>query len=121
MNDYRLNDVSIASRGTLEVALARAESAQRPGARVGKQFEALLSSLLVKEVRSTLENGFFGESTGADTFNGWIDDHVGRMIAERGDLGLARVVDGEIARRVGAEAPGDGAEAAQAGVEGGQS
>jgi Rod binding domain-containing protein len=118
MNDSRLNDVSVASRGSLEVALARAESAQRPGARVGKQFEALLSSLLVKEVRSTLENGFFGESTGADTFNGWIDDHVGRMIAERGDLGLARVVDGEIARREGAEVAPDGAAAVRTEVEG---
>lgn len=109
MSDMRVNDVSIASRGALEVALARAESAQRPQARVGKQFEALLSSLLVKEIRSTLESGFFGESTGADTFNGWIDDHVGRMIAERGDLGLARVVDGEVARRERAE---DGRDAA---------
>lgn len=99
MSEQRLNDVSIASRGTLEVALARAEQSARPNARVGKQFEALLSSLLVKEMRSTLEGGFFGEGNGSDTFNGWMDEHVGRMMAERGDLGVARVVDGEVDRR----------------------
>jgi Rod binding domain-containing protein len=105
VNDQRTNDVSIASRGTLEAALARAEQATRStstangAGRVGRQFEELLSSLLVKEMRSTLENGFFGSGQGADTFNGWIDEHVGRMLAARGDLGLARVVDGEIARR----------------------
>lgn len=99
MSDQRTNDVSIASRGTLEVALARAQHSQRSDARVGKQFEALLSSLLVKEMRSTLEGGFFGDGQGADTFNGWMDEHVGRMMADRGSLGLARVVDGEVARR----------------------
>ncbi|TAJ24704.1 MAG: hypothetical protein EPO68_01110, partial [Planctomycetota bacterium] len=77
MSDQRTNDVSIASRGTLEVALARAEHATNGGPRVGKQFEELLSSLLVKEMRSTLEGGFFGSGQGADTFNGWIDEHVG--------------------------------------------
>ncbi len=64
--------------------------AQPPeGARAAAQeFEALFASLLVKELRRGLPQGFFGEGAGADVYSGWLDEHLGAALAEGRGLGL---------------------------------
>lgn len=56
------------------------------------QMEALFATMLVKELRRALPNGFFGDGTGADTFNGWLDEHFGGALAESGALDLAGMI-----------------------------
>ena len=56
------------------------------------EFEALLGTMLVKELRQSLPEGFFGQASGADTFNGWFDEVIGRQIASSGALDLAGMV-----------------------------
>jgi Rod binding domain-containing protein len=58
----------------------------------GKKLEALFATMLVKEMRRSLPNGFFGDSSGSDTFNGWFDEHIGGALAESGALDLAGMV-----------------------------
>lgn len=57
--------------------------------RVANRFEGLFLSMLVKEMRKTLPTGFFGEGPGAETFNGWFDDHMGELLGSSGALDLA--------------------------------
>ena len=60
---------------------------------VAEKFEALLSTMLVKEMRKALPNGVFGQGAGADVFEGWFDEHIGNALAKGGDgLDLAGVI-----------------------------
>ena len=59
----------------------------------GKHFEAMFASMLAKELRSGLDEGFFGSGPGSDTFSAWMDEHVGRVMAEGGSLGIAEMVN----------------------------
>ena len=57
------------------------------------KFEALLATTLMKEMRKALpEGGFFGKTSGSDVFNGWMDEHLGRALAESGALDLAGLI-----------------------------
>ena len=53
-----------------------------------REFERLFATLLVKEMRSTLPEGFFGGGAGSDVFDGWFDEHLGASLAEGHGLGL---------------------------------
>lgn len=57
-----------------------------------KKLEALFATILVKEMRRALPNGFFGTGSGADTFNGWFDEHLGEALARSGALNLAGMI-----------------------------
>lgn len=57
-----------------------------------KAFESLFASMLVKEMRSSIEGGFFGKGPGADTYGQWFDKEMGNAIAADGGLGLAGVL-----------------------------
>lgn len=73
-----------------QARLARAGSAARSGDVSGaaRQFERLFATLLVKEMRSTLPEGFFGKGAGSDVFDGWLDEHLGASLADGRGLGL---------------------------------
>jgi len=53
-----------------------------------RQFEAMLASMLVKEMRSSLSEGFFGKGAGGDVYGGWLDEHIGATLARRDALHL---------------------------------
>ena len=57
-----------------------------------KKFEALLATLLVKEMRKTLPKGFFGDGPGSDSFNGWLDKSIGDNLASSWDVNIAGMV-----------------------------
>lgn len=73
--------------------LARLSSAQRElrkgdVSEAAREFERLFATLLVKEMRSTLPEGFFGKGAGSDVFDGWLDEHLGKSLADGRGLGL---------------------------------
>jgi Rod binding domain-containing protein len=56
------------------------------------EFEGLFLSLLLKEMRGTLQNGgFFGEE-GSDTFGGMFDLFLGQHLAKSTPLGIADMI-----------------------------
>ena len=58
---------------------------------VAQSFESVFASMLVKEVRSTLSEGFFG-SEQSDVFGGMFDLHMGRALTEGRGLGIREMV-----------------------------
>jgi Rod binding domain-containing protein len=56
------------------------------------KFQALLGAMLVKEMRSSLSDGFFGTGAGGDVYGGWLDEHVGETLARRDALHLEGVL-----------------------------
>ena len=73
-------------QGGLDAARGAAERGDAERAAEG--FEALLATMLVREMNKTLGEGFFGSGPGSDTFNGWFEEHLGRSLAEGDGLGL---------------------------------
>lgn len=80
---------------------ARADELRRSGAETdaAQRFEELLATLLVKELRRALPDGLFGQGPGADVYEGWFDEHLGRDLARGGGLGLAEIVRESLVRK----------------------
>jgi len=57
------------------------------------EMEALFATQLVKEMRRSLGDGFFGGGAGADTMEGWLDEHLGAALGASGALGLAEAIE----------------------------
>jgi Rod binding domain-containing protein len=101
-----------------ELAQLRAQTEPMPRlgtehAAAAEQFESLIATMLVKEMRQSLSDGFFGTGPGADTFAGWLDKSIGDSLAQTWQLDLAGMVktnlDAKQARldAGGATAPGE--------------
>lgn len=60
---------------------------------VAAEFEGLLTSLMLKEMRQTVggDGLFSGESS--DVYGGLFDLYLGQHIAQNGGLGIARMVE----------------------------
>ena len=58
-------------------------------AEAAAQMERLFATLLVKEMRRALPNGFFGKGAGTDIFEGWLDEHLGNSLSQSGALDMA--------------------------------
>lgn len=71
----------------------------------GRKFEQLFAGLMTKELRQGLE-GFFGGGPGADTFAAWMDEHLGRQIADQELLGIAKILREQNARDAAVAADG---------------
>lgn len=63
------------------------------------KFQALLATMLVKEMRSSLKDGFFGEGAQGDVYGGWLDQHVGQSLADRDALHLEGVLRESLERK----------------------
>lgn len=57
-----------------------------------EKFEALLATMLVKEIRKGMGQGIFGEGPGSDIYSGWFDQHVGETLAKDGGLDLEGII-----------------------------
>ena len=86
------------SRTELERQLTSAEPHE-----AAEKMEALFATLLVRELRRALPDGFFGKSAGADTFEGWFDQHLGQALADSDALGLAGQIKVSLEMKLGAE------------------
>ena len=59
---------------------------------VGEDFESVFISMMLKEMRNSLEGGgFFGEES-SDTFGGMFDMFIGKHVASTTPLGIADIV-----------------------------
>jgi len=98
MDALNLNTGSVSGQQSLDRAkqlamrVASGEADQAEQSTVGDEFEALLGTMLVKELRKSLPNGFFGGGTGSDIMEGWLDEHVGRSISDGWQLDIAGMV-----------------------------
>ncbi|MFT4540795.1 MAG: Rod binding domain-containing protein [Planctomycetota bacterium] len=85
------------SSAALQAAQVQVEAAsndkaladQRDPGKAADRMERLFATMLVKELRRALPNGLFGKTPGADTFEGWFDQHIGDSLADSGALDLA--------------------------------
>ena len=62
--------------------------------KMGKEFESVFVSMLLKEMRNTLdqgEGGLFG-SEQSDTFGGMFDQFMGEHLADSSPLGIADAI-----------------------------
>jgi Rod binding domain-containing protein len=84
----RVADIASSSRAEEAAELARKSEAGRVE-EAARKFETLFATVLVKEMRKGLSDGFFGKGPGADVFSGWLDEHVGGALAASGDLDIA--------------------------------
>ena len=57
--------------------------------KAAKEFEKLMSTMLVKEMRSSLKDGFFPSGPGNDTYNAWFDEKIAESLSRTNALGLA--------------------------------
>ncbi|NND98998.1 MAG: hypothetical protein HKN47_16910 [Pirellulaceae bacterium] len=56
---------------------------------VGNEFESVFLSMMLKEMRKSLDNGgFFGEES-SDTYGGMFDLFIGKHLAESKPLGIS--------------------------------
>lgn len=63
------------------------------------RFQALLATMLVKEMRSSLDTGFFGKGPDGDVYGGWLDQHVGQSLADRDALHIEGVLRESLERK----------------------
>lgn len=54
---------------------------------LGTEFESVFLSMLLKEMRNSLEDGLFG-SEGSDSFGGMFDMFIGQHLAKTGSIGV---------------------------------
>lgn len=70
---------------------------------VAESLEAVFASMLVKEMRNTLPNGFFGEEK-SDVMGGMFDLHMGNALAQRQGFGIKQLVLEQLQREADATA-----------------
>jgi len=77
-----------------ESLVSEAQRLQRTGdhEKAGREMESVFGVMLVRELRRALPDGLFGKGPGADVFEGWFDEHLGKELAERDTLGLSGMV-----------------------------
>lgn len=87
-SDRSLERLGAARRA--DVSLAPAEAARR--------FEAVMLATLVAQMRESSQVKFFGESPGAQIFEGLLDQQLGDALSRGRGVGLAASVEASIAR-----------------------
>jgi Rod binding domain-containing protein len=92
----RPDSLASLTQSTAHEALRSARAGETKQAAVA--FESLLGAMLVRELRRALPAGFFGRGAGADTYEAWLDDQVGRTLGERDAFGMRTMLEREIGR-----------------------
>jgi flagellar protein FlgJ len=93
---------ALPGEGALHSARGAADSGRTGEA--AREFEKLFATLLVKELRRGLPEGFFGKGTGADVYEGWLDEHLGAALSEGRGLGLRVALERQLGPPSAAEA-----------------
>lgn len=81
-------------------AIDAAKGAATP-ADAADRFEALLGQMLVKELRRSAPEGFFGDSSSGDIYSGWLDEHLGRVLADSGTLRMRETLQRGVEEKMG--------------------
>ncbi len=67
---------------------------QSQNAAAAKEFEAVFLSMLIKQMRDTLEEGIFSGDA-SDTYGGLFDMYMGEHLAAANPLGLATIIENQ--------------------------
>ena len=85
------NSLPIADTQDVTRLAGRKIASAKEAKSAGKEFESLFLSLMIKQMRSSLEGGFFqGESS--DVYGGMFDMMLGQSMAESAPLGIQSLV-----------------------------
>jgi Rod binding domain-containing protein len=97
-----------ASESVLDGKVASLQRAQQAAQddEVAREVEGLFAQIFVKELRRGLGEGFFGQGAGSDTFEGWLDEHLGDSLARDGVLDLAGRIRTSLERKRAGEQEG---------------
>jgi len=93
--------------GTLRAALPGASSAiaqQTPNSRaapevVGKAFEEMFASILIKQMRQTLDGDSMFAGDSSDVLGGLFDHYIGQHIAKSGGFGVGAMIRTQLERQ----------------------
>lgn len=81
----------------------RVETPSKDPGKVSKDFESVFTSMLLKEMRNSLEPGsLFSEDT-SDIYGGMFDQHLGQHMVDAGGIGLAKMVREALERSAGVQ------------------
>jgi Rod binding domain-containing protein len=83
---------SLAAAQSAGLERAQAASGRGDAQQAARMFEEVLGTMMVRELRRGVEGGFFGSGSGADVYEGWLDQHVGKALADTGALDLAQAI-----------------------------
>jgi peptidoglycan hydrolase FlgJ len=93
-----LKALSSAATGGVQKSKSDPQTDPTDPARVAEDFEGVFASLLLKEMRKTLEPGtMFGEDSG-DVYGGMFDMYLGQQMSQSGGFGMAKMVRESMAR-----------------------
>lgn len=73
-------------------------SVTKDATKVASDFESLFASLMLKEMRKSLDPGTLFGGDSADVYGGLFDQFLGQQIADGGGFGLARMVKEAMAK-----------------------
>lgn len=82
----------LASSPQLQQAVNQELSSREQAAEVGKEFESLFMSLMIKELRSSLDEGMF-QGDGGDVYGGLFDMMMGQSLASSSPLGIQKMIE----------------------------
>jgi len=91
------------SPDTLASLASKLPPASADSGTAARGFQELLGALLVKEMRASLPEGFFGGGAGGDVYGAWLDEHVGAALAKRDALHLEGIVRESLDRKARSE------------------
>lgn len=89
-SNISISDIMLPSDPQLREA--RSAPAGQAADEVGSAFESLFASLLLKEMRESMNEGGLFAGDASDTLGGLFDMYMGEQIGQSGGLGVARMV-----------------------------
>ena len=69
--------------------LTRGEKSEGVREKVAGEFEEIFSSLMLKQMRQTMDDGMFGSSDSSDSYGSLFDMFMGQHLAKSGGLGMS--------------------------------
>lgn len=81
----------MASSPQLQQAVSEKLDSTEKAGEVGKEFESLFLSLMLKEMRSSLDGGMF-QGDGSDVYGGLFDMMMGQSMASSSPLGIKQMI-----------------------------
>jgi flagellar protein FlgJ len=96
----RMNPLTAPPSSASPAALGAAPNPNASPKAVGKQFEGIFASMLIKQMRETGDGeSLFGKDPG-DIVGGMFDHFLGEQLGRTGSLGIANMIRSQLERRV---------------------
>jgi Rod binding domain-containing protein len=94
-----INRASATPNAAMPVSMGATPNPNASPAAVGRQFESIFTSLLIKQMRQGLDSEtMFGKDAG-DILGGMFDQFLGDHLAKSGSLGIGQMIRSQLERR----------------------